>query len=142
LARRGPKPPASARPATGGRFAPAGPGAGLSWCLNLPVYRASSREGGGNAVRFLFPPGGVFQCNPGSPASLAAAIALATAQGCPKPAGGPKPPASARPAPRRALACVGAGCTGLCGSVAQGWGKRGSRFLFPPKGAIPVPGSG
>jgi len=46
LARRGPKPPASARPATGGRFAPAGSGAGLSGCLNLPVYRAPCRTGG------------------------------------------------------------------------------------------------
>jgi len=65
----------------------------------------------------------------------------------PCPAGGQSPrpapdPAGASHPPGRALACVGAGCTGLCGSAAQGRGKRGSRFLFPPKGAIPVPGSG
>jgi hypothetical protein len=43
----GPKPPASARPATGGR-----------WPLSFPdppVYRAPFRAGGGNAARFLFP---------------------------------------------------------------------------------------
>ena len=34
---RRPKPPASARPARGGRFVPAGPGAGLSWCPDPPV---------------------------------------------------------------------------------------------------------
>jgi len=54
--RRGPKPPASARPAPGGRFVPAGPGAGLPVFPDLPVYRARSRTGGGNAMRFLFPP--------------------------------------------------------------------------------------
>ncbi len=43
---RGPKPPASARPAHGGRFSPAGSGAGLSWCLDRPIYRAPSRAGG------------------------------------------------------------------------------------------------
>jgi hypothetical protein len=47
----GPKPPASARPAPGGRFAPAGSGAGLSVFPDLPVCRAPSRAGGGNAGR-------------------------------------------------------------------------------------------
>jgi len=47
----GPKPPASARPAHGGRFAPAGPGAGFSLVSDLPVYRGPSRRGGGNAGR-------------------------------------------------------------------------------------------
>jgi len=54
---RGPQPPASARPATGGRFPPAGPGAGLSWCLGPPVCGAPLCAGGGNALRFLVPPG-------------------------------------------------------------------------------------
>jgi hypothetical protein len=48
---RGPKPPASARPAPGGRFAPAGPGAGLLLVPDLPVHRAPFRGGGGNAGR-------------------------------------------------------------------------------------------
>jgi len=47
----GPKPPASARPAHGGRFAPAGSGAGLSFVPDLPVCGAPSRAGGGNAGR-------------------------------------------------------------------------------------------
>jgi len=42
----GPKPPASARPAHGGRFSPAGSGAGLPLFPDLPVYRAPSRAGG------------------------------------------------------------------------------------------------
>ncbi len=42
---RGPKPPANARPAHGGRFAPAGSGAGLLLFPDLPVYRAPSRAG-------------------------------------------------------------------------------------------------
>ncbi len=54
---RGSKPPASARPAPGGRFSPAGSGAGLSLFPDLPVCGAPSRAGGGNALRFLFPPG-------------------------------------------------------------------------------------
>ena len=53
---RGPQPPASARPAPGGRFAPAGSGAGLLLFPDLPVCGAPSRRGGGNAVRFLVPP--------------------------------------------------------------------------------------
>jgi len=56
LTSRGPQPPASARPATGGRFSPAGPGAGLSVFPDLPVYRGPSRAGGGNALRFPVPP--------------------------------------------------------------------------------------
>ena len=52
---RGPKPPASARPAPGGRFAPAGSGAGLSGCLDRPVYRAPSRTGGETRVAFPVP---------------------------------------------------------------------------------------
>jgi hypothetical protein len=52
-----------------------------------------------------------------------------------------KAPSQGPPRPRRALASVGAGCTGLGGRVVQGRGKRGSPFLIPPEGAIPFPGS-
>ena len=69
---RGPKPPASARP--GGRFPPAGSGAGLSWCLNLPVYRAPSRAGGETRCVSSSRPEGR---SPGCPISLAGAIAPA-----------------------------------------------------------------
>jgi len=42
----GPKPPASARPARGGRFSPAGSGAGLSWCGRHRSWgRRSARAG-------------------------------------------------------------------------------------------------
>jgi hypothetical protein len=53
---RGPKPPASARPAHGGRFTPAGTGAGLRWCGWRRSGWHRRAGGGGNAVRFLFPP--------------------------------------------------------------------------------------
>jgi len=50
----------------------------------------------------------------------------------PRPAPGP-PPAGALPPPGRALASVGAGGTGLGGSVACGRGKRGA-FPYPARG--------
>jgi hypothetical protein len=79
-ASRGPKPPASARPAPGGRW--------LLLFLDLPVCGAPFRAGGGNAVRFLCPPGGAFPCIPGCLAFLARDIAFAKAPHCPLPAGG------------------------------------------------------
>ena len=101
LAHRGPKPPASARPAHGRRFAPAGSGAGLSWRLDRPIYRAPYRAGGGNAVRFLFPPGDMNALSPllwQGPSPLPQRCAgIRTSRG-------PKPPASARPARRALLA--------------------------------------
>jgi hypothetical protein len=52
----GQNPPASARPAPGGRFPPAGSGTGLSWC-GLHGSWWQRRAGGGNAVPFGVPPG-------------------------------------------------------------------------------------
>ena len=100
-----PKPPASARPAPGGRWPLLFP--------DLPIYGAPSRAGGGNAVRFLLPPGlGAGQrCwhGRGHRPSHSATLNLGQpgAQS-PRPAPAP-PPASARP--RRALACR---CAGTC----------------------------
>jgi hypothetical protein len=54
----GPKPPASARPAPGGRFSPAGSGAGLPLVRVARVFVAAFRAGGGNAGPFGVPPGG------------------------------------------------------------------------------------
>jgi len=81
---------------------------------------------------------------------LAGAIAPATAPRCPLSGRGPKAPGQRPPRPRRALPArrvgrwpVGVpGSAGLRGTVARGRGKRGSRFLIPPKGAIPFPGPG
>ena len=56
------------------------------------------------------------------------------------PLGQPGAKAPGQRPPGRALASLGAGCTGLGGGVAQGRGKRGSRVLIPPGGPIPVPG--
>ncbi|MFN5826166.1 MAG: hypothetical protein ACK446_03895, partial [Rhodobacterales bacterium] len=55
LSGRGHCPCHSATLILGPRPAPAGSGAGLLLFLNLPVYRAPSRAGGGNALRFLIP---------------------------------------------------------------------------------------
>jgi hypothetical protein len=50
-----------------------------------------------------------------------------------------KAPSQGPPRPRRALAPVGAGCTGPGGCIAQGRGKRGSPFLIAPGGSNPIP---
>jgi len=81
---------------------------------------------------------------------MAKAIAFATARHCPlsrrggakapRPAPAPPPAGASRP-PGRALASVSPGRSGLRGTVPRGRGKRRSRFLFPPKRVIPVPGS-
>jgi len=81
---------------------------------------------------------------------MAGAIAPATAPhwdqdqpGAQSPRPAPAPPtAGASRPPGRALACVALGPADLRGTVPHGRGKRGSRFLIPPKGAIPVPGPG
>src|SRR5690606_5616949 len=52
-----PKHPASARPALGGRYSPAGSGAGLSGLLLIGLQGEPSRAGGGEAVPRLIPPG-------------------------------------------------------------------------------------
>ncbi len=109
---RGPKPPASARPARGGRFAPAGSGAGLSWCLDRPVSRAPSRAGGGNALRFLVPPGEAKALSPlqwQGPSPLPQRCAgIRTGRGPKPPASADPPPAGASRPPGRALAYRGA----------------------------------
>jgi len=75
----GPKPPASARPATSGRFAPRRVGRRPALYMDLPVYVLLLRAGGGNAVRFVTPPGVAVLCIPGCTVSLAGAIAPAAA---------------------------------------------------------------
>ena len=52
---RGHRDPDHRRPAPGGRFAPAGPGAGLSLFPDLPVHRAPSCAGGETRVAFPDP---------------------------------------------------------------------------------------
>ncbi len=53
---RGPKPPASARPAPGGRFSPAGPGAGLCWFRTCRSAGDRPARAGKRGSRFLIPP--------------------------------------------------------------------------------------
>jgi len=139
---RGPMPPASARPAQGGRFSPAGSGAGLLLFPDLPVYRTPSRAGGGNALRFPFPPmdgpeGLAAIRQPPlpwqRPSPLPQRYAVTTPAGgqSPRPAPDP-PPAGASPPPGRALAFRDAWTCRSTGHRPARAGKRGSRFLFPP----------
>jgi len=74
---RGPKPPASARPAHGGRFAPAGPGAGL-W-FSRTLRSAGNRRARAGETRVAFP-GPARTDDSTLIASLAGAIAPATAR--------------------------------------------------------------
>jgi len=139
-ARRGPKPPASARPAHGGRFAPAGPGAGLSVFPDLPVHRAPSRAGGGNAGRVSRFRPEWRSCALRDARSLwQGPSPLPQRHAGPCPAGGQSPrpapdppPAGASPPPGRALASVPPGPAGPQGTVPRRRGKRGSRFLPRP----------
>jgi len=133
---RGPKSPASARPAPGGRFSLAGSGVGLPLVRAAPVFVEASRAGGGNAGRVS--PARTDERT--VTAAMAGAIAPATAQrryqdqpGAQSPRPAPAPPlAGASRPPGRALASVSPGTAGLQGNVPHGRGKRGSRFLIPP----------
>jgi len=129
---RGPKPPASARPAVGGRFSPAGSGAGLRSSRTCRSTRHRPTRAGETRVAFPDP---ARTDDSTLIASLAGAIAPATAPHCPTPAGGqgPRavsapPPAGAPSPPGRALACRCAGSLGLCRGIGQG---RGKRAAFP-----------
>jgi hypothetical protein len=98
----------------------------------LPDRKAGTSSA---CARFVHPGRGH---RPGHSATL---ILVRPGAQSPRPAPVP-PPAGASCPPGRALAAVDAGCTGPGGSVPRGRGKRGSRFLIPPKGANPVPGPG
>ena len=91
----GPEPPARARPAPGGRFSPAGSGAGL--CYSRTCRSAGNRSARAGK-RSAFPGPARTDKSTFTPA-VAGAITPATAPRHPTQAGGPKPPASARPAP-------------------------------------------
>jgi len=123
----GPKPPASARPAQ--RFSPAGSGAGL--CFSLTDRSARHRRARAGETRVAFPVPARTD-DSALTASMAGAIAPATAQGwhqdrpgaqSPRPAPIP-PPAGASHPPGRALASVPSGPAGLRGAVPRGRGKR------------------
>ena len=124
LARRGPKPSASARPAPGGRFPPAGSGAGLCWCGFHGSWWQRSARAGKRGSRFLFPPGGAKAVSPllwQGPSPLPQCyIGIRTSRG-------PQPPASARPAPGGRFSPAGSGA-GLCWSrTCRSVGRRLAR---------------
>jgi len=102
-------------------------GAGLSWCLDRPIYRAPCRAGGGNAGRVSFSRPNIWRkrCHlpPGYPAKALSPLHWQGPSPLPQRCAGirtgrgPQPPASARPAPggRFAPAGPGAGLRSTCG---------------------------
>src|SRR5690606_21306841 len=94
----GPKPPASARPAHGGRFSPAGAGAGLSGIRASWFPVAPSRDGRGKRGAFPVParPYRVVAVN--TPWNAAPVLAPATEKGPHR-----RPPPRYRPAAGSAL---------------------------------------
>jgi len=106
LARRGPQPPASAHPAPGGRFPPAGGGRSPLILPDLPVYRAPPRAGGETRVSFPVP---ARTDDSHAPASMAGAIAPATAPRRDQDQPGAKAPGQRPPRHRRALPARRAG---------------------------------
>ncbi len=137
----------SARPALGGRFSPAGSGAGL--CLSRTCRSAVHRPARAGETRVAFPAPARWDDSTLT-AEMAGAIAPAKAPRCPLPSRGPKAPGQRPPRPWRALRPRRAGRWPLSfpdlpvcrGPSCAGGGKRGSRFLFPAEGAIPFHGPG
>jgi hypothetical protein len=136
----GPKPPASARPAPGGRFSPAGSGADLCWCgWHGSSWQRLARAGETHA--FPVParsgtdrqtPNHQRRCQGRGHRPCHSATLTPGQLGAQSPRPAPAPPsAGASRPPGRALASVGAGGTGLGGTVARGRGNA-VRFLFPP----------
>jgi len=133
---RGPKPPASARPAHGGRFSPAGSGAGL--CPARTHRSTGHRRARAGETRCVscsrpnsrrhphrFNGRGHRPCH-----SVTLASGPAGGQS-PRPAPAPATAGASRP-PGRALASVPPGPTGLQGTVPRGRGKRDA-FLVPAR---------
>jgi hypothetical protein len=125
----GPKPPASARPALGGRFSPAGSGAGL-WLCRLHRSWWQRRARAGKRMRFLFPPGsGAEDQTPNRPPRChgrghrpchSATLTL-----------GPPGAQSPRPAPAPPPAGAGLCRCGWHGSWWQRSARVGKRSAFP-----------
>jgi hypothetical protein len=99
----------------------------VAWVLVVAL-----RGGGGNAVRFLFPPA---PTKAPSPLPWQGPSPLPHRHVDPRPAGGPKPPASARPAHGGRWPAGVPGPADLRGTVMHGRGKR-MRFLVPPGEAV------
>ena len=139
----GPKPPASARPAPGGRFSPAGPGAGLCWCgLRGSWWQRRARARETQCVSCSRPDWGRKNIvRTASRAAMAGAIAPATVPRRSLASRGPKAPGQ-RPAGRFAPAGSGTGLRCACGSGPRGAVVRGrarKRGAFPSAPGMPTP---
>jgi hypothetical protein len=126
----GPKPPASARPAPGGRFSPAGSGAGLCRCgWHGSWWQRSARAGETRCVSFSRPDGGrKIRVRTTFDVAMAGAIAPATASRRSLASRGPKAPGQRPPRPRRALACR---CAWTCRSTGNRRARAAETHAFP-----------
>ncbi len=133
---------ASARPAHGGCFSPAGSGAGLAWHMGTPMCGAPARAGGGNATRVsLIRPNPAHRCFYTSLTMAKAGTSAIPRQLVQDRAVPPRlwpapvpPPAGAPHPPGRAVASVPHDCTDVRGTVTHGRGKRHA-FTPPESGA-------
>jgi hypothetical protein len=125
------------------------PGRALACVMPGPAgLRGTVAHGRGKRSAFSVPArnGGTVRIRTASAVAMAGAIAPATALRCPLASRGPKAPGQRPPRPRRALLArrvgrwpaVGAGGTGLRGSVPRGRGKRGA-FRGPARRGNPLP---
>jgi CspA family cold shock protein len=136
----GPKPTASARPAPGGRFPPAGSGAGLCWCgWHGSWWHRSARAGETHAFQGPARSGADRQtpnhqrrCHGRGhrPCHSAPLIPGPPGAQSPRPAPAPPPAGASRP-PGRALASAIPGPADLQGTVPHGRGNA-VRFPIPP----------
>jgi hypothetical protein len=107
------------------------PGRALAFVAPGPAgLRGTVMHGRGNAVRFRVPPGlgaELHRCHGRGHRPCHSATLIPGPPGAQSPRPAPAPPsAGASRPPGRALASVGAGGTGLGGSVPRGRGKRGA----------------
>jgi hypothetical protein len=143
----GPKPPASARPALGGRFSPAGSGAGLCWYGWHGSWGQRTARAG---KRSAFPvparteaedqsPNHQPRCHGRGHRPCHSATLTSRPPGAqsPRPAPAPPPAGASRP-PGRAIASAFPGPADLRGTVSHGRGKRGA-FRGPAQRRNPFP---
>jgi hypothetical protein len=118
----------------------------LSALCSGPATEAGACGFSGHGTRFrqACPSACPAACTASATASCATrrAIAPATGPRCPVASLWPKPPTGPLPPPGRALARRWCGRHGSLQKRRAQAGERGSRFPFPPKGAIPFPGPG
>jgi hypothetical protein len=131
-----PRPAPAPAPHRGGRFSPAGSGAGLrcAWTCRSTGHRLARA---GKRTAFRGPArigGGRSESEPPAPLDWQGPSPLPQRHADTRPAGGPKPPASARPAPGGRFSPAGSGaglrCAWTCRSTGNRAARAGKRSAF------------